>query len=115
MKIRIKGNSIRYRLSKTDVELFLKQGYVAEVVDFGQQKLTYALKKHDGHELSAAFEQNKIILFMPEQFASAWEAPEKIGFNGIHNQLSLLVEKDFQCLDNVLEDQADNYVNPNAC
>ena len=115
MKIRIKGNSIRYRLSKTDVELFLKQGYVADVVDFGVQKLVYALKKDDGYKLSANFEQNKITLFMPHQFALEWEAPEKVGFNGIHNQLSLLVEKDFQCLDNVLEDQADNYANPNAC
>lgn len=114
MKIRIKGNSIRYRLSKTEVELFLERGYVEEVVDFSTEKLTYALNKYDNYELSANFEQNKITLFMPERFASEWGAPEKIGFNGIHNRLSLLIEKDFQCLDNVLEDQSDNFLNPNA-
>lgn len=112
MKIRIKGNSIRYRLSKTDVEQFLKLGYLEEIVDFGTQKLVYALKKLDKAALSASFEQNKIILFMPAEMAAEWENPDKIGFGGIYDKLSLLIEKDFQCLDNTIEDQADNYPNP---
>ena len=112
MKIRIKGNSIRYRLSKTDVEQFIKTGYLEEIVDFGAQKLVYALKKHGDSALSASFEQNTITLYMPEQMTEEWEAPEKVGFNGVHNKLSLLIEKDFQCLDNVAEDQTDNYPNP---
>lgn len=112
MKIRIKGNSIRYRMSKTDVEQFIKSSYLEETVDFGTQKLVYALKKYSGSALSASFEQNTITLYMPEQMATEWKATEKIGFDGIHNKLSLLIEKDFQCLDNVEEDQTDNYPNP---
>ena len=112
MKIRIKGNSIRYRLSKTDVEQFIKTGGLEETVDFGAQKLVYALKKHCESALSASFEQNTITLYMPEHMAAEWETPDKVGFNGIHNKLSILIEKDFQCLDNVAEDQTDNYPNP---
>lgn len=115
MKIRIKGNSIRYRLSKTDVDQFLKQGYVEDVVNFGEEKLIYSLERNNELELSATFMHNKITLVMPGHLALEWESPEKIGFNGIHNELSLLIEKDFQCLDNVLEDQADNYPNPLKC
>jgi hypothetical protein len=112
MKIRIKGNSIRYRMSKTDVERFIKTGYLDETVDFGAQKFVYALKKYGKSALTASFEQSTITLYMPEQMAAEWEAPGKVGFDGIYNKLSLLIEKDFQCLDNVEEDQSDNYPNP---
>ena len=112
MKIRIKGNSIRYRLSKIDVDQFIKTGYLDETVDFGSQRLIYALKKHDTPALSASFEQNTITIYMPVHMAMEWEASEKIGFNGYHDKLSILIEKDFQCLDNTLEDQTDNYPNP---
>lgn len=112
MKIRIKGNSIRYRMTKTEVDRFLKTGYLEETVDFGARKLVYALKKYGKSALSAGFEQNTITLYMPERMAAEWEAPEKVGFEGIHNKLSLLIEKDFQCLDNTSEDQTDNYPNP---
>jgi len=99
-------------MSKTDVERFIKTGYLEETVDFGTQKLVYALKKHGESAFSASFEQNTITLYMPEHMAAEWEAPEKIGFDGVHNKLSLLIEKDFQCLDNTLEDQTENYPNP---
>jgi hypothetical protein len=33
---------------------------------------------------------------------------------GNDKYLFLLVEKDFVCLDNTVEDQSDNYPNPNA-
>jgi hypothetical protein len=49
---------------------------------------------------------------MPEHMAAEWAAPEKVGFDGVHDKLTLLIEKDFQCLDNVEEDQTDNYPNP---
>jgi hypothetical protein len=39
---------------------------------------------------------------------------DKVGYEGTHGNLHLLVEKDFTCLDNVAEDQSDNYPNPLA-
>jgi len=112
MKIRIKGNSIRYRMSKPDVEQFLRLGYLEETVDFGKQNLVYAIEKYNEPKLCACFEQNKITLFMPEHMAISWQAPESVGFSGYYHKLYLLIEKDFQCLDNVAEDQTDNYPNP---
>ncbi|MFT6938435.1 MAG: hypothetical protein ACJA1N_002742, partial [Saprospiraceae bacterium] len=44
MKIRIKGNSIRYRLTKTEVEVFSREGYYSEETTFNGNTLVYALK-----------------------------------------------------------------------
>ena len=112
MKIRIKGNSIRYRLTKKDVELFAQNGYLEETIDFGNQALVYALQQNKLNNLSAIFENNKITLFMPREMVNEWVGTNKVGFEHIDNNIYLLVEKDFQCLDNVAEDQSDNY--PNA-
>jgi|SRR5215217_2695317 len=117
MKIRIKGNSIRYRLSKTEVDQFIAQGYVEETIAFVSQTLKYALQRDDlNKNLSATFSENTIIIYMPAKMVDGWQEEDSIGFSGVDNKLSLLIEKDFQCLDNTLEDQSDNYPNPSmAC
>lgn len=112
MKIRIKGNSLRYRLTKTDVERLLKNGYLEEQTVFGSSVLTYALQVYNSSRLSAGFDDNKITLFMPEPMANEWVSTNKVGFEENSGQLYLLIEKDFKCLDNVAEDQSDNYPNP---
>ncbi|MFB9841775.1 DUF7009 family protein [Mucilaginibacter ginsenosidivorans] len=112
MKIRIKGNSLRYRLTKSDVALFIKKGYIEEAVDFGNQQFIYALQQNNLNNLSAIFENNKITLFMPAKMMEEWCLTDKVGFEYEDGGLFLLVEKDFKCLDNVAEDQSDNYPNP---
>lgn len=112
MKIRIKGNSLRYRLTKRDVQYFTKHGYIEETIDFGTQTLTYALEQHNLNVLMATFDSNKITLLMPGTMVAEWELTERVGFEGFDSDLFLLIEKDFKCLDNVAEDQSDNYPNP---
>lgn len=112
MKIRIKGNSLRYRLTKSDVEQFTKNGYIEEAIDFGNHALIYALQQSRLNELSATFDSNKITLLMPAKLVKEWGQTDRVGFENQYNELFLLVEKDFKCLDNVAEDQSDNYPNP---
>lgn len=112
MKIRIKGNSLRYRLTKSDVDHFAKEGYLEEVTVFGSDVLTYALQRDGSDQLSANFDNHKITLFMPEQMVKNWATTDRVGFEKTNGPLYLLVEKDFKCLDNVAEDQSDNYPNP---
>ena len=114
MKIRIKGNSLRYRLTKGDVENFSKHGYLEEITHFGEQSLIYALQRAPIDQLSADFKYNKITLYMPVLMADEWAITDKIGFESWHGRLYLLIEKDFKCLDTVAEDQSDNYPNPHA-
>ncbi|MCC8427103.1 hypothetical protein [Mucilaginibacter sp. UR6-11] len=114
MKIRIKGNSLRYRLTKRDVEQFSKEGYLEEITNFGGPCLIYALQRGGDDGLKASFNNNKILLTIPVAMAIEWAQTERVGFEGQDNDLFLLIEKDFKCLDNVAEDQSDNYPNPQA-
>ena len=120
MKLRIKGNSIRLRLTKSGVHQFSETGVFEEKTSFGNTALVYRLQSAEGPDkLSASFENNVVTVFMDKQLASAWFASEDIGYKHIFktsddNEIFLLVEKDFVCLDETFEDQSDNYANPNA-
>lgn len=115
MKIRIKGNSIRYRLTQTDLKYFEKAEMLTEHIDFGDQKLIYAIEKsHTEQNLKVNFEHNTITLYVPEKIAAEWFSTSRTGFSAQDGHVHILLEKDFQCLDNVEEDQSDNFPNPLA-
>lgn len=119
MKIRIKGNSVRYRLSKTDVDILTTIGYHEEQTSFGTATLKYALQRKEGiEELSADYKDNMITTYIPASFLQGWDKNDVIGIDasmpiGDDETLYLLIEKDFKCLDDTTEDQSDNYDNPN--
>ncbi|MCA0427574.1 MAG: hypothetical protein LCH37_09075 [Bacteroidetes bacterium] len=119
MKIRIKGDSIRFRLGKSEVERFAQTGKLEEKTRFLNGDFTYILEKTQDSELTAKLNGQVITLGMPEEIAAEWTSTERIGFQneyqtGAGNSLFILIEKDFVCLDNTFEDQSDNYPNPNA-
>ncbi len=118
MKLRIKGNSIRLRLSKPEVEKLPVAQYLEERISFGNNIFRYALQVKDaGDELSADFDGGKITVFIPETFIKDWAVNDVTGFNIVEQvsdteSLYILVEKDFKCLDETTEDQSDNFENP---
>lgn len=120
MKIRIRGNSLRYRLTKTEVETFCATGLYTETTDFNTQKFTYELRaKKNLVELQADFIDRTITVWVPEKETSNWAESSKVGFKNefklnTGKTISLLVEKDFVCLDERDEDESDNYPNPLA-
>lgn len=67
--------------------------------------------------LSATYKNDRMTVYVPEQLLSDWPTNNVVGFDA-NMQLSetetlyLLLEKDFKCLDNVTEDQSDNFENP---
>jgi hypothetical protein len=114
MKLRIKSDSIRYRLTKTDVNDLAEAGYIDDKVNFAGQTLLYAIQAKEDDVLTSTFENNKITLFMPQSMISELKNTDKVGFENTTGVLHLLVEKDFTCIDNAAEDQNDNYPNPLA-
>jgi hypothetical protein len=118
MKIRIKGNSLRYRLTRSDVDLLATKGKVTELIDFGSASLQYELEAGIGDKLSAVYSNNCITVYFPEAWIDDWINTDEVGFKQIMEikdsaeGLYIVVEKDFTCLDNVSEDQSDNYPNP---
>ena len=123
MKIRIKGNSIRYRLTKTEIDNFGKNGWLEERTEFlNGPSFFYRLEKKPGiKNLEASFSDNRINIFVPENIAGEWTTTNRVGIDnkmdiGGGKELFLLIEKDFVCIDHTFEDQSDNFPNPNkAC
>ena len=121
MKLRIKGNSLRIRLTKTEITNFGEQGFLEDRTEFiNGAFFSYALERKVGiDKLEAGFEENKITLFVPESMAREWTTTDIVGFENNMDivggqQLFLLIEKDWVCLDNTFEDQRDNFPNPNT-
>ena len=119
MKIRIQGNSIRIRLSKTEVDQLVNDGQVHEQTLFVNNSFSYSLQKKSGiNELTANYENDLITMFVPEEFLQNWPTNNVVGIDSTMQvseteTLYLLLEKDFKCLDNTIEDQSDNFENPN--
>ncbi len=75
-------------------------------------------KKIAATEITASYDDDKITMFVPETLLADWPENNVVGFDanmpiGENKSLYLLLEKDFKCLDNVTEDQSDNFENPN--
>tara|TARA_B100001250_G_scaffold331734_1_gene296956 strand:+ start:844 stop:1212 length:369 start_codon:yes stop_codon:yes gene_type:complete len=120
MKIRIRGNSVRFRLTKPEVSKLSNEGYFEEKTEFDTIQLIYAIKASSRYKnLHASFNGNSILIYVPNVLLKDWDSNEKVGF--YHDQktengktLILAIEKDFVCLDEIIEDQADSYPNPRA-
>ena len=118
MKIRIRGNSVRFRLTKSEVQRLCGTGTVEEKTEFDGSFFYYAVKASKKHDnLHASFLDGTIILHIPITLLNNWNTNEKVGF--YHTQrlnggsgLMLTLEKDFVCMDKTAEDQSDNYPNP---
>lgn len=117
MKIRIKGNSVRMRITRSELDRIGTDGEIRERTEFGHAALTYVLKVADIDDLYATFDNNTITMLVPRSFARQWVDTDRVGFEHHMNldngkKLFLLVEKDFKCLDETHEDQTDNFDNP---
>ena len=118
MKIRIKGNSLRLRLTKSEVALFSTKGSCSETIDFGASSLTYTLTTKEGiTNLDANYTGNQITVYMPMEAKQNWYSSNRVGYSNTvaretGSELAILVEKDFICMDESTEDQSDNYPNP---
>lgn len=120
MKIRIRDNTVRLRLTKTEVTVLAETGEVSCITDFGNgMLLTYRICKSDNSPgLSASFENNVITVMVPNEKVMHWANSEEISLmaeqkNKSGMPLRLLIEKDFACL--VVrqgEDDSDAFPNP---
>ena len=124
MKLRIKGNSIRLRLSQTEVRIFCETKIFQQAIQFGPSStdiFNYSLEIGEGSNISAMYGMDQMHVFIPETLAMQWCNTELISLS--HEQtiedsdemLTILVEKDYTCLvDRPDEDESDNYPNPKS-
>ena len=114
MKLRIKGNSIRFRLTKSEDERLAAEGSVEEVVRLSGQNFSYALEQDSVSSLRASFENGRLTVFIPRETAQKWAQGDEIGLDGADGDLQILIEKDFACLKpRAGEDESDHFPHPN--
>ncbi|MBT8232102.1 MAG: hypothetical protein HKO66_00435 [Saprospiraceae bacterium] len=116
MKLRIKSNSIRLRLTKTEVGQLVKEGIVSDYFIIGGNRFEYTLKSHNALKFSAELKDNHLIILMPSEKISGWDINDKVGFETtLENDLYILIEKDFKCLtERKHEIEDDMYQNPRS-
>lgn len=119
MKIRLRGNSIRYRLDKTDIELLETIGKVESITHIGAGTLHFCIRGKDITDPIIKMEQDGVHLLIPLTRLNDWYAPEQVGFelilpNTDGSELKILVEKDFKCLTERSEDESQSFDNPMA-
>lgn len=120
MKLRVKGNSLRLRITPSEMKRFVSGSRLEEVVVFGpapEARLSYTLE-HSA-EVSAVgvnYRAQQISVLIPEAQARAWAESEEVGIYADLDTgagtLSILVEKDFACLDRDEAENADTFPHP---
>lgn len=123
MKLRIRRNSIRLRLTKSEVVQFDKTGKVEEIVEFGFAKPNLGYQLHrstDDERISAKFEDNLLCISVSKKEADNWLNSDCVGLEGMQRfgdgrSLQILVEKDYACLTpRAHEDESDAFSHPLA-
>jgi hypothetical protein len=122
MKLRIRSNSIRLRLSQSEVAQFQTTGAVEESIEFGlseDNKLIYRLISAVNKTIEAEFVHGQITVFVPQALALEWTTTNRIGLGnkqeiGEERTLKILIEKDFSCVERRDgEDDSDAFPYPN--
>ena len=115
MKLRIKSNTIRLRLSKSEVAQLAAEGHLQEQTTFANSTFTYAVQSDaDTDTITADFTNGTLTVYMPQNLVQDWPVNDVVSLDNKNaaSNLFILIEKDFKCIDNSAEDQSDNYENP---
>jgi len=122
MKLRLAANSIRLRLKKLEVEQLACSGRVEERVCFTgrHDAFHYVIESSCGVDrVQARFQPNGIVVEVPAAQVAHWATCEQVGIEGIQvagdsDKLTILIEKDFACLNGSEEQNVDTFPNPLA-
>ena len=122
MKLRIKGNSLRLRVSRSELATLIRSGRIEDSIQFAMTPdtmLTYALRHEpEASTIHVEYLPQRVAVVLSTEAAFQWASSDQVGIYGSTETsagaLEIVVEKDFACLDgaNPLDDDA--FPNPNA-
>ena len=115
MKLRFHGDTLRLRLSQSDVTRLGESGCIEDRVQFAPgQALWYSLESADTETIAATFTGDRVRVMLPRAATAHWIASDETGIEGLSSTLTIHVEKDFQCLHRNSPEDADSFPNPLA-
>jgi len=121
MKLRIKGNSLRFRVARSELESFLKDGRIQEAIYLGPEekaRLSYALEHNAQTEsITVRYNPPALSVALPTNDVERWAGSDQVGIYatihlGPRGTLDLIIEKDFACLHGTDEENRDAFPNP---
>ena len=113
MKLRIKGDTIRLRLTQSEVVAVADGNAVVETTSL-PQPFAYALET-SGETIGAVFVDGRMTVNIPHAIALQWASTEEVSVRGREGGVEILVEKDFACLvPREGEENPDAFPNPQA-
>ncbi len=122
MKLRILDNSIRLRLTRTEVDVVSSDGLVRGKVQFaGSNSFTYVLESSPATVKPEAHISNNVLTVrIPQLDIKQWAESDRVSIKSEQSldggdQLRILIEKDFACLaPREGEDESDMFPHPGA-
>ncbi len=122
MKLRIKGNSLRLRISPSEMTRLLQSGRIEEAIYFGageDARLTYALEHSpQTNATTVRYAPRELTVMVATREAQRWAEGQDVGLYGeastSRGPLQIAVEKDFACLDKEDAANADTFPNPTS-
>jgi hypothetical protein len=121
MKLRIKGNSLRLRVSRSEFARFQAEGRLEETIHFTaapEATLTYALESAlTPSPVTVRYGSGEVTVILSKDRARIWSDESEVGVYTTLDiapvgSLEVVVEKDFACLDRSDEDNSDTFANP---
>ncbi|MBV8784101.1 MAG: hypothetical protein JOZ67_07935 [Gammaproteobacteria bacterium] len=117
MKLRIKGATLRLRLTQGELARFGAGEPIEEQVPFPGGALRYRLRRAPVHAIEADFARESIEVRVPEAEAARWCATELVTLSAEQavpgGTLRITLEKDFACLaPRSGEDESDHFPHP---
>lgn len=123
MKLRIRGDSIRLRLKVGEVSRVAAGESIVEQTHFPDSVLTYRLEASENGNTTTTFRDGNLVVQLPRADLEEWAGNDTVSLNSEQDvagggSLSLLVEKDFECLapgqHRDCADDEDTFPHPNA-
>jgi len=100
MKLRIRGNSIRLRVTKTELATIADTGKVGDVVRFSSdQSLRYGIEVRPTGAVTATFAGDALLVTLPKPRLDLWLRPDEVSVEGSQpigggKVLQIMLEKD---------------------
>jgi hypothetical protein len=104
MKLRIKGSSIRLRLTEPEVRTLAADGALEEIVRFPDGATwTYRLERAAATAITAALKNGMLTVGVPAEEIASWAGSDRVGMEAAlplsgGQAMKILIEKDFECL-----------------
>ena len=104
MKLRIRGDTIRLRLKRGEVDQIAAGTSIVEETHFPDSVLTYRLNVCDNGDISASFDTGSLVISLPKSKVLSWAGSDEVSLHAEQQlsgtgSLSVLIEKDFSCLE----------------